>query len=277
MKQLVDSHAHLQGAEFQEDLELVLDQANKAGVGTIIVPAVDLETARSAVALAEAHEGIFAAVGCHPHEASGLTPAALAEIEALIDHPKVVAVGEIGLDFFRLYSEQEIQIEAFQVMLQLAERREMPVVIHCRDAWDQVRPLLQPWARRVAAAFDGRPVGVLHYFSGTVEEALDYAELGFMISIHTSVTHPKAEITRQVAKAVPLEFLVIETDAPYGAPQTHRGQRNEPAFVHEAAKQLSALRCIDESEIAAVTTANARRLFQTPVKDSVNSFARPLV
>ncbi len=274
MNPLVDTHAHLQGSEFQDDIGAVLERANQAGVGQIIVPAVDLATAQSAIAMTEDYAGIFATAGCHPHEADSLTQAAVGEIETLLGHPKVVAVGEIGLDFFRHHSDPEIQIEAFQVMLSLAEKRAKPVVIHCRDAWDQMRPLLQPWARRACTSFGSRPVGVLHYFSSTVEEALEYVELGFMIAIHTSVTHPKAELTREVAKAVPLEFLVIETDSPYGAPQAFRGKRNEPAFVREAARQLCELRGIDKTEVASVTTNNALRLFQLQASEPAKPFTR---
>ncbi len=277
MTPLVDTHAHLQGTEFEDDLGEVLERASQAGVGTIIVPAVDLETALAAVELAKNHNSIFATAGYHPHEANKLTQAAIQEIDTLLAHPKVVAVGEIGLDFFRLHSDSETQIETLQAMLSLAERHGKPIVIHCRDAWDQMRPLLQPWARRVTPDFAGRPVGVLHYFSGTVQEALEYAELGFMISIHTSVTHPKAELTREVANVVPLEWLVIETDSPYGAPQEYRGQRNEPAFVLEAARRMSALRGIQEAEIARVTTTNASRLFQIPLSEQAKPFTAALI
>lgn len=276
MTPLVDTHAHLQGTEFDHDLGLVLERANQAGVGTIIVPAVDLETALGALELAENYNSIFATAGYHPHEADELTQTALQEIETLLAHPKVVAVGEIGLDFFRLQSDRETQIETLQVMLSLAERHGKPVVIHCRDAWDQMRPILQPWARRVAAYFGGRPVGVLHYFSGTVQEALEYAELGFMISIHTSVTHPKAELAREVTNAVPLECLVIETDSPFGAPQEYRGQRNEPAFVLEVARRMSALHRVQEAEIASATASNASRLFRIPASEQAKPFQAAL-
>ena len=260
MIDLIDTHAHLRGG-VAADRQAVVNRARAAGVGTIIVPAVDGETAARAVELAEKHDGLYATAGYHPHEASHLTDAALARVEALLDEPKVVAVGEIGLDFYRLHSPREAQIEALARQLALAERHAVPVVIHCRDAWDDLSPVLEPWARRAAAAFAGRPLGVLHYFAGGVAEARRYHEIGFLISIHTSVTHPKAQALREVARDLPLEALVIETDSPYGAPQTQRGRRNEPAFVVEAAKQIAAERGIALEKVAQATTANARRLF----------------
>ena len=261
MIDLIDTHAHLQEEEFAADREAVVDRARAAGVGTVIVPAVDGETAARAVELAEKHEGLYATAGYHPHEASHLTDAALARVEALLDEPKVVAVGEIGLDFYRLHSPREAQIEALARQLALAERHAVPVVIHCRDAWDELSPVLEPWARRAAVAFAGRPLGVLHYFAGDVAEARRYYELGFLISIHTSVTHPRAQALRDVARDLPLEALVIETDSPY-APQAQRGRRNEPAFVVEAAKQIAAERGVELEKVAQATTANARRLFR---------------
>jgi TatD DNase family protein len=258
---LVDTHAHLQEDEFSPDRDAVIERARAAGVGTIVVPAVDLETAESAIALTEHHDGIYATAGYHPHEAQHLTASALDGIEALLARPKVVAVGEIGLDFYRLHSPREAQIEAFEAQLALAERHAMPVVIHCRDAWQAMAPALQPWARRVRATAGERPIGVLHYFSSTLEEARRYYELGFLISIHTSVTHPRSGALREVAAALPLNALVIETDSPYGAPQSQRGRRNEPAYVVEALKQLAEVRNSSVEEIAAATAANARRLF----------------
>lgn len=261
MIELVDSHAHLQEPEFDADLEAVIGRAVAAGVSHVVIPAVDLDTARAAIARSERYEGLYATAGFHPHEASRLTPAALDEVEALLAHAKVVAVGEAGLDFYRVHSPREAQVEAFEAMLRLAERHCMPIVVHCRDAWEALAPLLEPWARRVAPSFAGRPLGVLHYFSSTADEARRYVDLGFLISIHTSVTHPRAAQLRHVAAAVPLEALVIETDSPYGAPQAHRGRRNEPAYVIESAKQVAAVRGVSLEAVAAATTANARRLF----------------
>lgn len=259
--ELADTHAHLQEPEFAADREAVIERAFAAGVRTIVLPAVDVETAESALALAKRHAGLYATAGCHPHAASRLASGDIERLEWLLDQPKVLAVGEIGLDFYRLHSPREAQVDVLESMLTLAERRRLPVVVHCRDAWEALAPILEPWARRAAPAFAGRPLGVLHYFSSTLAEAERYVALGFLISIHTSVTHPKAQQLRAVAAALPLDALIVETDSPYGAPQSRRGKRNEPAYVVEAAKQVAELRGVPLETVATATTANARRLF----------------
>jgi TatD DNase family protein len=265
----VDTHAHLQEPQVADDADAAMQRAKAAGVAGIVVPAVDLASARKGLELALRHEGVYATAGYHPHEASELDAEALYDIEALLDEPRVVAVGEIGLDFYRMLSTMEAQVAAFDAMLSLAERRAVPVVVHCRDAWEAMAGQLVPWARRVAPQFEDRPLGVLHYFSGTLEEAQRYIELGFVVSVHTSVTHPKQHPLRDAVSKLPLESLVIETDSPYGAPQSQRGKRNEPAFVVEAAKQIAVLHNVSLDYIGDVTSANARRLFGLPVTADV--------
>jgi len=260
--ELIDSHAHLQGAEFESDREAVIERSQAAGVGTIVVPAVDLASAQAAISLARRYAAVYATAGCHPHEAKDCGPAAVAAIEALLDAPEAIAVGEIGLDFYRMHSSRPQQLAIFAAMLALAARRALPVVVHCRDAWEEMLPILEAWSKGVGQSFDGRPLGVMHYFTGSAAIALRYVELGLLVSIHTSVTHPKAAALREVAATLPLESLLIETDSPYGAPQAQRGRRNEPAYVVEAAKAIAALRGLSLAAVAAATTANARRLFR---------------
>ena len=267
MIELFDTHAHIQELEFRDDFDAVLENARAAGVGTIVMPAEHVESSASATRIAERYDNLYATAGYHPNDASSLTPEALAAIDGLLAHPKVVAVGEIGLDFYREHSTHEQQYAVLGQMLELAARHRKPIVIHCRDAWPELRPVLEPWARRVRANIDG-PVGVLHYFSSTLDDALFYIDLGFMVSVHTSVTHPKAQALRDVVAGVPLEALVIETDSPYGAPQARRGNRNEPAWVIESAKQIATIKDISLEEVAAVTTANARRLFRLVSSDA---------
>ena len=262
MSGFVDTHAHIQGTEFDADREDVIRRATQAGVRTIVVPAVDIGTTETALALAKNYEGTFATAGYHPHEASKLRPAALSQIEALLAEDNVVAVGEIGLDFYYEHSSRRDQIAALEAQLDLAARHALPVVIHCRDAWPELQPLLAPWAQRVAPSFGGQPLGVLHYFSGSIEDALLYHGLGFLISVHTSVTHKKADALRGVVAALPLNALVIETDSPYGAPQSARGKRNEPAYVVEAARSIAALHATTLDEVAEATSRNAGRLFR---------------
>jgi TatD DNase family protein len=267
--ELIDTHAHLQEPEFASDADAVIEAAFAAGLTSLVLPAIDLETARTGLELARRHGGVYATAGYHPHEASHLDAASLREIEVLLEEPKVVAVGEIGLDFFRMHSPVEAQTEALDAMLELAERHMMPVVLHCRDAWQAMADQIEPWARRVSPTFAGRPLGVMHYFTGSLAEAQRYIELGFVISIHTSITHPKQEALREVVAQLPLESLVIETDSPYGAPQSQRGKRNEPAYVVEAAQQIALLHDAALDYIGAVTSANARRLFSLPVAADV--------
>jgi TatD DNase family protein len=161
-----------------------------------------------------------------------------------------------------MHSTREDQLACIEKMLDLAERRTMPTIIHCRDAWEDMTSLLSAWSRQVRTSFGDKPLGVMHYFSGTVEQAKAFLDMGLLISIHTSVTHPKQTQMREVAASLPLESLVVETDSPYGAPQAHRGKRNEPAFVVEACREIARARGIGEDEVAAATTANARRLFR---------------
>jgi TatD DNase family protein len=265
---LIDTHAHIQGDEFTDDRDAVIGRAREAGVVQMVLPAVDLATAEAGLLLARRYEGLYATAGYHPHEASLLTPAALAAIEALLAGERVVAVGEIGLDFYRMHSSVAEQETALAAQLELAAKHTLPAIVHCRDAWDAAEPLLGAWAKRVAPSFAGRPLGVLHYYTHDVATAQRYVERGFLISIHTSVTHPKASQLREVAAALPLDSLVIETDSPYGAPQVRRGKRNEPSYVVEAARQVAEVRGAGIEEVALATTANARRLFRLPEPSS---------
>src|SRR4051812_41503116 len=177
----VDTRAHIQGDEFTEDLDAVIERAHEVGVVQMVLPAVDLATAQSGLALARRYDGLYTTAGYHPHEASLLTPAALEATEALLSDERVVAVGEIGLDFYRLHSSVEEQEAALSAQLELAAKHTLPVIIHCRDAWDAAEPLLGGWANRVTSAFAGRPLGVLHYYTHDVETALRYVERGFVL------------------------------------------------------------------------------------------------
>jgi TatD DNase family protein len=259
---LFDTHTHLQSKEFARDRDETLQRAWAAGLEGLLVLGVDLASSEAAVAMAKADDRVFAAVGFHPHDARDFDEAAFAAIAALAQHPRVVAVGEIGLDFYRNLSPREAQLAAFERQLALAADVAKPVAVHCRHAADTMQPLLQSWARRHGPTLpDGRPIGVLHYFSEDAGLAMRYVELGFLISVHTSVTHPKAEQLREVARQAPLDRLVVETDSPYGAPQAMRGKRNEPAFVAEAVRCIAEVRGEDVAAVAAQTTENALRLF----------------
>jgi TatD DNase family protein len=255
----IDTHAHIH-SDF-EDPDGAIARANAAGVTRIVTLGVTPDDSRSAIAVAERHEGVFAAAGVHPHDAKDASDADLDALEELAASPKVALVGEIGLDFYRNLSPREVQRRVLLRQLETAARAGKPVAIHAREAHDEMYPVLETWSRSIGGALaGGRPVGVMHYFSADVDLALRYIELGFLISIHTSVTHPKAAMLQQVARDAPLASLVIETDSPYGAPHRYRGKRNEPAYVVEAAAQVAKLRGLSIEAVAGATTANALRL-----------------
>ena len=254
---LVDSHAHLDDEAFTADRAEVLARAGAAGVRLIVSVGADLPSSRANVALAARHQGVWAAVGVHPHEAAGLDAAALAELRALASRPRVVAIGEIGLDFYRDRSPRPAQREAFQAQLRLAAELALPAIVHDREAHDEVLATLREWV----GATGPRARGVLHCFSG--EEALAAAAiaLGFYVSLAGPVTYANARRLQALAASLPLERLLVETDCPYLPPAPHRGQRNEPALVALVAEKVATLRGLPLAEVAAATTANAQRLF----------------
>ena len=258
---LIDTHSHIHDADFDGDRDAVIERAQAAGVGLILTLGVDLANSRLALALAERHLAVLAAAGVHPHDAAAATAADLDELEAMARHPKVAVVGEIGLDFYRNLSPRDRQIDVLHRQLDTARRAGKPIAVHAREAHDEMLPLLATWSREMHGRLpDGRPLGIMHYFSADEEHARRYIELGFLISIHTSVTHPKAKQLAAVARAIALEHLVIETDSPYGAPQAYRGKRNEPSYVAEAAAKIAELKGISVDEVAEATTRNAERL-----------------
>jgi TatD DNase family protein len=259
---LFDTHAHIQDDQFDADRDAMIQRARDAGLAGMIVLGVDLFSSQQAVDLASANDFIFAAAGCHPHEADSMDDEALAALAELAHQPEVVAVGEIGLDFYRNLSSRERQIEVFERQLETARDAGKPVAVHCRDAQDAMLPIVEAWSRSMGGSLPGgRPLGVMHYFAGDAELGERYVSLGFMISIHTSITYPKSDRLREVARSLPLDVLVVETDSPYGAPQSLRGQRNEPANVLAAVEKIAEVRGEPIERMAEATTANALRLF----------------
>ena len=259
MTKFVDTHAHIH-SDF-DDAQAAIARAQAAGVDLIITLGVTLDDSRRAIAVAERHDDVLAALGVHPHDAKDASDGDLDALEELAAHPRVAVIGEIGLDFYRNLSPREVQRRVLLRQLETAARVGKPVAVHAREAHDEMYPLLETWSRSIGGALSGnRPVGVMHYFSADIAIARRYIGLGFLISIHTSVTHPKATLLQQVAREAPLESLVIETDSPYGAPQRYRGKRNEPAFVVEAAAKVAELRGLTIEAVAGATTENALRL-----------------
>ena len=259
--ELFDTHAHLQFAEFDGDRDAVLERAREAGVVGLLVLGTDVPSSEAAIALAEAESDVTASAGCHPHDAQTMDEASLKRLAELAEHPQVAVVGEIGLDFYRNLSPHDRQIEVFQHQLDTAASAGKPVAIHCREAADALSPMVERWSGQQGGRLpDGRPLGVMHYFSGDAELAGHYIELGFLISIHTSVTYPNAGQLQEVARRVPLDAMVVETDSPYGPPQSRRGKRNEPASVLEAIATIAELRDETIERVAEATTENACRL-----------------
>ena len=262
MRGLIDTHTHLQFGEFDRDREATLERAWQAGVEAIVVLGVDAASSEAAIALAEANPRLYAAAGWHPNLAASLDQEGWRRLRELTQHPRVVAVGEIGLDFYRNLSPREDQVRVLEEQLALAAERRLPVAVHCRDAHDQMYPILERWAKKARPLFgEGRLLGVMHYFSSDLEMARRYVDMGFLISIHTCVTYPTSDRLREVVAGLDMDCLVLETDSPYGAPQSQRGRRNEPAYVVEAAMCVAELRGLTAEAVALRSGENAVRLF----------------
>ena len=262
MTGLIDTHTHLQLREFNRDREAVLERAWRAGLEAVVVLGVDAASSEAAIALARANPRAYAAVGCHPHDAARLNADGWRRLRELTRRPGVVAVGEIGLDFYRNLSPREDQVRVLEQELALAIELRLPVAVHCREAQEEMYPILERWSETARPHFgEGRPLGVMHYFSGDLELARRCVGMGFLISIHTSVTYQGSQKLREVAAGVDMDCLLLETDSPYGAPQSRRGKRNEPAYVAEAAACVAELRGMTAEEVARRTAENAVRLF----------------
>lgn len=257
---LIDSHCHLHDSEFDADREAVLTRAREAGVEAFVAIGTDLASSERAIELAAREPDVYATVGVHPHDASTLDVPALDRLRVLAKAPKVVAIGEIGLDFYRNLSTPEQQRRAFRRQLTVAVELGLPVVIHSRDADEASFEILDEYARH-AKLPEGHSLGVMHCYAGDLPLAQRYVELGFLISISGICTYPKAEKTCAVAAGLPLESLAVETDAPYLAPKSHRGRRNEPAYVRETVEHIAQLRGQPYETVARATTASVARLF----------------
>lgn len=251
---LVDTHCHLDFPEFDADRDRVIERALAAGIERILIPGVDLAACRRAVALAEQYRAVYAAVGLHPNSAAEATPAALAEIRSLAKHPKVVGIGEIGIDLYWGKISRTEQESVFRAQLELANELGKPVIVHDRDAHAEVLAVLRDLRPEVGC--------VLHAFSGDRSLAEEAASLGFYLGVDGPLTYRKNDALRALFAGAPLERILIETDAPYLPPQSRRGQRNEPAYVREVAERLAAIRNSPFETIAVATTQNAARLFQ---------------
>jgi TatD DNase family protein len=253
--ELFDSHCHLDLEEFGEDRSATIQRALDFGVRHMVTIGIDYQTSVQAIALAEAYDCISATVGHHPHDAHLIKDNDLDRLRDLARHPEVVGFGEIGLDFFRNLSSPSVQRRRFDDLLQIGLESGLPIIIHDRDAHEEI-------IDHLAAAKAGRHRGVIHCFSGDYDLARRFVDLGFLISIPGTVTFPKAEVVRDVVRRLPLDVLLIETDAPFLAPVPHRGKRNEPAFVRYTAAAVALARGEDLEKVACATSDNACDIFR---------------
>lgn len=267
--EIIDSHAHLEFAQFDGDRDAMLDRARAAGVQTLLAIGSGtgpLERLDAAIPFAEQHDWIYATVGIHPHDASAATDEHFVTLDELARNPRVIALGELGLDYYYDHSPRDVQQQVFRRQLAQAAAAKLPVVIHCRDAWDDCLAILDQ---------DWRPTGlggIFHCFTGTLEEARRGMDMGFMISFAGNVTYPKMQHLRDVSRQIPLEKILTETDSPFLPPQRQRGKRNEPAFVVQVAEALANVRDLAPEEVAATAATNFRRFFQL---SAANSRAEP--
>ncbi len=253
----IDTHAHLDMTVYDNDRSEVIERAVQGGVTRIITIGIDAESSFKALALARTYDFMFASVGLHPHEADGHDPQKFDEMAQLCSDKNIVAWGEIGLDFFRLLSSKKVQLEAFERQLRMADDLNLPVIIHDRAAHDDVYRILRHMGK-------GQEKGVIHCFSGDTDLAEAFMALGYYISIPGTVTYNKAATIREVATRIPLDRILIETDAPFLSPVPKRGKRNEPLFVKHTAEEIARLRDMDVEDIGRITTENANRLFGLP-------------
>ncbi len=260
---LCDTHCHLNLNIFEADLESVLARSRQAGLERILVPGIDLPTSRTAVRLAEQWPEIYAAVGIHPNDGLTWKSDTLTELRELARHPRVCAIGEIGLDFYRDRCPRNVQADVLRQQLDLAGELGLPVVIHNRDAFEDLFPILSAWAHDLQSPGSpqaDRP-GVLHSFDGSLEQAESLIDLNFLIGLNGPVTFKNAHDRHLAARELPLDVLLLETDAPFLTPHPHRGERNEPSFIQYINGKIADLRGISANLTAETTSNNAQRLF----------------
>ena len=252
----IDSHCHLDDPAFDADRDAVIERARAAGIKFLLsIGGSEPETFGSGIALAERYDWIFTTVGLHPHEAKRFDAQVADSLQSRASHPKVLAIGEIGLDYYYDHSPREAQKLALLGQLEIARQAKRPIVIHCREAWTDLAEIIETHWQSSGLG------GILHCFGGSREEAFKFMDWGFLISFAGNVTFKKAEGLREVAREIPLDRLLVETDSPYLAPVPHRGKRNEPSYVVEVARTLAGLRGLDEAVLGNQIVENFTRFF----------------
>ncbi len=257
---LIDTHCHIANVEYDTNREEVIKRATDSGIGKMIVVGTDYASSQKAVSLSERYSFLFATVGLHPHEAEAMTPALLDNLEVLSSHPKVVAIGETGLDFYYNHASAENQKQAFRAQINLAKKRRIPLVIHSREAWETTFEILEEEKENLAYL---KEIGsVFHCFTGDLTIAQKATKMGIYISFSGIVTFPKTTSLQEAASLIDPQFLLIETDSPFLSPQGFRGKRNEPGYLTVTAEKMAALRNCSKEDLAKITTTNANRLFK---------------
>jgi TatD DNase family protein len=257
MNKFLDSHAHLDDPDFNADRAAVIERARVTGLRYLLAVGggTGPDNLEAPLALAERHDWIFATVGIHPHDAKHFAEHHAQQICKLAQHPRVVGIGEIGLDYHYDNSPREIQKRVLVRQLELACQARLPIVIHCREAWSDLTAIIETHWKSSGLG------GILHCFSGSRQDALRFLDWGFQVSFAGNVTYKKADDLREVAREIPLDRLLTETDSPYLAPVPYRGKRNEPAFVIEVARTLAALRHLSTEELGEIVVRNFERFF----------------
>lgn len=248
----VDTHVHLHFPDYKEDQAGVIDRARQAGVEYFVNVGTDVSSSRASLELAQSHPFIYASAGVHPHDVKDADEDVLSEIEEILKHPRVVAIGEVGLDFYRDLSPRDKQEEVFSRFIKLHQKIKKPLIVHCRDAYKEMAAMIKA---------QGPATGVMHCFSSDAAFMKEFVDLGFYISFAGPLTYKKNDILREACRLCPQDRLLLETDAPFLPPQSMRGKRNETAYMLETAAVAAELHGVSVEKIGEITTANAKRLF----------------
>ncbi len=260
---LTDTHCHLDLNNFDKDREMVIARAEKAGIEKLLVPGLDILSSKAAIQLAEKYSLIYASVGVHPNSGKTWNTSTLSDLKILAQHPKVVAIGEIGLDFYRNYTPQNLQKKIFRDQLEFSSEIGKPVIIHCREAFSAILKLLTNWHSQLKEM--NKPLadmpGVLHSYSGNISQTEILMDKNFYIGISGPVTYNNAQELRQVISSAPLDKMLIETDSPYLTPHPYRGKRNEPSYVSYVAERIAEILRKSPMEIGEITSNNSNKLF----------------
>lgn len=260
---LTDTHCHLDFARFDLDRGKVIEKAVERGLERILVPGIDLASSQAAIQIAEKYPQVYAAVGVHPNSGKTWEASTLNKLKSIAQHPKVVAIGEIGLDYFRDWTPRDVQKIIFKLQMELAKKLKLPVIIHSRESYNDIFGVITKWHEKLVDVNTelAERSGVFHSYSGNIMQAHNLIDANFYIGISGPVTFKKADSLRQVAAELPLERILIETDSPFLSPHPHRGKRNEPANVYYIAEKIAYIRNITPTQVGEITTENGENLF----------------